>query len=171
MQSRIRREALRAVAKLALGAMPAVTLASCGGKMDLAHEGADPTARESPIAEPPAASEPDAACALPGAVTLTRSFEHATTFTKAELDCCVAGLEGPAGRKLVGSASANCCNAVIAAVDTGMLAFSDVTSEVRSLCCFSGNDEKQQALWEHSFCTPWGPPVPPAMDWSVEGVA
>lgn len=177
MQSRIRREALRAVAKVALGAMPGIVLAGCGGKADLAQEGANAPTSASPAAPPGKGAEPDAACALPADVRLTQEFPRTATFTKAELGCCVARLEKSTNSNgeppVTDTASTSCCNAVILAVDTGMLGFSDVTGEVRYLCCFSDDDddERRQALWEHTFCSPWGPPVPPAMDWAVGGVA
>jgi hypothetical protein len=62
----------------------------------------------------------------------------------------------------------NCCRAVIAGVDQGGIGFGDVGS-ARD-CCFSGIVADSSELWNHHLCAPWGPPVPPGMDY-VAGVA
>ena len=166
MDLRTRRESLRVVAKLVFGAASTLALTQCGGKTAVS--------RESPENEAQFASAPrvDAGCAFPGTVTLSHSTE-APTFTRAEVDCCMAHLEprianGPQARD---STFSNCCNAVIAANDYGILDYSDVSGGVREACCFSGTSQEQQSLFGHSLCSPWGPPVPPAMDSPVEDIA
>jgi hypothetical protein len=58
----------------------------------------------------------------------------------------------------------NCCRAIIQVPNGGVdPANSD---ELRYACCDPGlHDEEAARIWEHSYCTPWGPPVPPSLDY------
>ena len=175
MDSRIRREALRTAAKLAFGTLSSMALIGCGGKtsfspyLPAASEGR--TGNEDRTVQ---SAAPDASCTYPAAVVLSSGHEQAASFTQAELGCCSAHVEA----NVAGGAPIaddphwdTCCNAIIAAVDVQMMAYVDVTSGARQACCFPPNDGQRQQLWNHSLCAPWGPPVPPEMDWSIEGVA
>jgi hypothetical protein len=167
MDVRTRRESLRVVAKLVFGAASTLALTQCGGKTATPREssGNDVQFAPAPVA--------DAACTFPGAVRLY-SPPEAPAFTRAEVDCCMGHLAprvATGGSQVRDATFANCCNAIIAASDSGMIQFADVESGVRQACCFSGTSDEQQAMWVHSLCAPWGPPVPPAMDSTVEGIA
>jgi hypothetical protein len=170
MDSKIRREALRAAAKLAFGTLSSVALIGCGGKTDFSRDLSGGNEDRADLSGPP-----DAACAYPAAVVLSESFPAKANFTKAELDCCTAHvearIESAPATAWAESDVGNCCNAIITAVDAGMMTYGDVTGSVRQTCCFSGNQELEQSRWNHNLCAPWGPPVPPALDWSIEGVA
>ena len=169
MDVRTRRESLRAVAKLVFGAASTLALTQCGGKTAMSRESPDNEAQLAP------AALVDAGCAFPGMVTLTPSpTTEAPAFTRAEVDCCMGHLEGRIanGPPQVHDATfSNCCNAIIAASDFGMIKFADVDGTVRSACCYYGNPDEGQSLWGHSLCSPWGPPVPPAMDSPIEDIA
>lgn len=90
--------------------------------------------------------------------------------TLAEFECCVdfvasSVLDAGAGSVDVASSAAiaNCCNAIIVAVDLSGQRYS-AASPARSLCCSRG---ARPEVWQHSLCTPWGPPVPPALEWEA----
>jgi len=168
MDVRTRRESLRVVAKLVFGAASTLALTRCGGKTAMSRESPENEAQFAPTALV------DAGCAFPGTVSLTLSpSTEAPTFTRAEVDCCMGHLEerianGPP--QVHDSTFSNCCNAIIAATDSRMIEFADVDGTVRSACCY-GNPDEGQSLWGHSLCSPWGPPVPPAMDSPIEDIA
>ena len=169
MDTKIRREAHRAAAKLALGTISSIGLIGCGGKTDFSRDLSTTSEDRAVLGAPP-----DAACAFPGTVVLSDVSAGPANFTRAEVDCCTTHVEasiasGPAPG--ADSEIGNCCNAIVAAVDVGMLSFTDVTSPVRQACCFSSAEARQQPRFSHNLCSPWGPPVPPEMSWSVEGVA
>ena len=175
MDPRIRREALRTAAKLAFGTLSSVAVIACGGKTyfspDLPATTEDRTANEDRTA--PAGGAPDASCTYPPAVVLSPGFEQTATFTRAELECCSAHVEASVqggGKAADDPQWDTCCNAIIAGVDVQMIVFADVSSGARMACCFPPNGQRE-SLWNHSLCSPWGPPVPPEMDWSIEGVA
>jgi hypothetical protein len=60
---------------------------------------------------------------------------------------------------------ANCCRALIAAVDIDGSRYRQV-NPVRAACCTS-NAVQGSELFLHRLCTPWGPPMPPALDWQA----
>jgi hypothetical protein len=65
------------------------------------------------------------------------------------------------------AAFANCCKAIVAWVQIDWTSYAEVDWEVRSACCFGAAAGWPEPPWEFSLCTPWGPPVPPAMDREV----
>jgi hypothetical protein len=176
MDTRLRREALRAAAKLAFGTISSVGLVACGGKTDFSRDVSVRSEDRAVLGAPPdaAAAPSDAACACPRTVVLEDVFTRPPNFTRAEVDCCAARVEAstasPAAAPGTDPELGNCCDAIVAAVDVGMLSFTSVTSSVRQACCFAGPEARQQPRFNHNLCSPWGPPVPPEMSWSVEDV-
>lgn len=171
MDSRIRREALRAAGKLAFGTISSVVVVGCGGKTDFSRDVFAGNEARTDLR-----GVPDAACTYPATVVLTDGVPETASFTKAELECCVAHVEARItddSSPLAGEPQlVSCCSAIITAVDVGMMTSGDVNSRVRNSCCFSGTDmQEERSRWNHNLCAPWGPPVPPEMDWSAEGVA
>ena len=57
----------------------------------------------------------------------------------------------------------NCCKAVMAGVENHTVTYAAVNTSLRSACCFQNVVASAQDLYILSLCTPWGPPVPPAM--------
>ena len=122
-----------------------------------------------------------------GAVDLEAAPASSTPISVAEFACCRdydngrvtslgdAGLIGAAGAAGVLSADpsfSNCCKALIAGIDEQVPIHEDVWSYVaRNACCYGPNPSEQEQLWNHTFCSPWGPPVPPAMAFLLQGVA
>jgi hypothetical protein len=164
MDSRIRREALRAAAKLAFGTISSVVVVGCGGKTDFSRDVSTEDGARTDLR-----GWSDAACTYPATVVLADSSQNTAHFTKAELECCVAHVEARTAAPSSASAGdpqlESCCNAIITAVDVGMMTYSAVQGGVREACCFSGTQGDQQSRWNHNLCAPWGPPVPPEMDW------
>lgn len=108
-----------------------------------------------------------------GPVVLGERGDPTTTaITGAERDCCLAynlARIGTAGSmqatKDDDPSFANCCKALIARLDVHGEEYDiAIGTPVRSACCSAQETQEQIALWSHSYCTPWGPPMPPAMD-------
>jgi len=122
-----------------------------------------------------------------GAVDLEAAPASSTPISVAEFACCRdydngrvtslgdAGLIGAAGAAGVLNADpsfANCCKALIAGVDAQVPINEDVWSyAARNACCYGPNQSEQVQLWNHTFCSPWGPPVPPALAFPPQEVA
>lgn len=211
MREETRRAALRAAAKVALGALAYGALAGCSGRYtsgdqasdldpdeqiapeapdDVAPPGEDapagdggaaPTAGEPPAGCTPAEGDPDGsggsqpeppelACAAPA------SLDDAEARPREELDCCLgymtervpaggtAGLSEQELAALAEDASVvNCCTALIVGVDARVISYVEA-GRVRGACCLDDLVAPQEELWRHTFCTPWGPPVPPALE-------
>ena len=119
-----------------------------------------------------------------GAVDLEAAPASSTPISVAEFACCrdyadgLAASLGDAGLTSVGGAVsadrsfANCCKAVLAAVDQHVPTSQDAWSDpALRACCYDPTMSEQEQLWNHAFCTPWGPPVPPALDPLLQDVA
>jgi hypothetical protein len=122
-----------------------------------------------------------------GPVDLEAWPASSTPISVAEFACCRdydngltasladAGLIGAAGATDELSADpsfANCCKALIAGGDQRVPINEDAWSyPALSVCCHSPNMSEQDQLWGHLYCTPWGPPVPPALDPLLQDVA
>ncbi|AUX46484.1 hypothetical protein SOCE26_079900 [Sorangium cellulosum] len=112
-----------------------------------------------------------AALACTGEVDL----DHVQPRPRAELECCLSytterlpdpGLVPTDAQLAALSADAsfvNCCAAVIEGVETDVITY-DETGPVRSACCFGDIVAPEEELYARALCTPWGPPVPPALD-------
>lgn len=67
----------------------------------------------------------------------------------------------------------NCCRTLINAGDAHLVPI----GLGPGVCCqaethgFDPSSEFQSTLWHHPYCTPWGPPVPPSLDYVSRGVA
>ncbi|WP_437333218.1 hypothetical protein [Sorangium sp. So ce394] len=217
MREETRRAALRAAARVALGALAYGASVGCGGHIttggpssdldpdehlateapespdapgspdapdDAAPAGGDggaaPTAEEPAPGCTPAEGDPDCseaaqpeppelACAEPA------SLDDAEARPRAELDCCLgytaerapergAGLSEQEVAALAEDASfVNCCTALIVGVGAGAISYPEA-EPVRGVCCFGDVVAPEQELYFQTFCTPWGPPVPPALD-------
>ncbi|KYF99336.1 hypothetical protein BE18_15560, partial [Sorangium cellulosum] len=124
----------------------------------------DPDCSEAAQPEPP-----ELACAEPA------SLDDAEARPRAELDCCLdytaerapergAGLSEQEVAALAEDASfVNCCTALIVGVGAGAISYREA-EPVRGVCCFGIVVAPEQELYLQTFCTPWGPPVPPALD-------
>ncbi|WP_437276358.1 hypothetical protein WME90_34635 [Sorangium sp. So ce375] len=94
---------------------------------------------------------------------------------RAELDCCLdytaqrvpapgAGFSEEQRAALVDDASfVNCCTALIVGVGANAISYREA-EPVRQACCFGDVVAPEEELYTQTFCTPWGPPVPPALD-------
>jgi hypothetical protein len=64
----------------------------------------------------------------------------------------------------------NCCRALINDGDVN-----GVNVGASDSCCSTTVHglavEQEPDLWAHTYCSPWGPPVPPSMDYGAHGVA
>jgi hypothetical protein len=192
MLVRPRRAALHATARVALGSSAlSLVLAGCGGKAELVpqpdssiangQEAADPGAAAPPTAEPaasepapeePAAADPPAAdqtCVGPTPLTSPPSLPGPS---RAEFECCTALMASraadwgtPEGAVLRDSDPfANCCRAIIMAVEIDSSLRSSATLAWHPCCSLQG---QRDSLWGYQLCAPWGPPVPPAIDWAA----
>ncbi|WP_437314862.1 hypothetical protein [Sorangium sp. So ce385] len=147
---------------------------------DAGDGGAAPTAEEPAPGCTPAEGDPDCseaaqpeppelACAEPA------SLDDAEARPRAELDCCLgytaerapdrgAVLSEQELAALAEDASfVNCCTALIVGVGAGAISYGEA-EPVRGVCCFGNVVAPEQELYSQAFCTPWGPPVPPALD-------
>ena len=121
-----------------------------------------------------------------GAVDLEAAPASSTPISVAEFACCrdyadglitSLGDAGPIGA--AGAANAlsadpsfsNCCKALIAGVDQQVPIHEDVWSYPARACCYSPLTSEQELLWNHTYCTPCGPPVPPALSLPLQDVA
>jgi hypothetical protein len=185
MDRRVRRAALRAAAKVSFG----VVIIGCSstGSVAPATPGVDtrpelstedtmatdtmtpdvssPDARVDEIAVSDVEPRPDAPLACLDWVT---SFTDAGV-TPTAFDCCLKEVaaalpdgSAPDAAVITSDASLrNCCRAIVAAVEGDTTLYAKATP-VRMACC-------DALAWpSSSMCTPWGPPVPPSMQWVPE---
>lgn len=173
MDDNIRRAALRATAKVALS----FTVMACGGVAQVPSTNSDdaiaddpsqeltpPTdAYEAPVAVsylPASPPEEELACnaPLPGEVTEADAEQ---------LNCCTEHLETvfPSGgdweswlESAAEPSAQACCNVVIAGVGFDWELIDQVGGDTVYACCEALGFPSSPA------CTPWGPPVPPAVD-------
>ena len=144
---RMRRDAHRDALKVAAKVALAIGLLE-GCRESLAAAPSAPTEAEAPVVETAPATTPDAYAAAPaepaGKVTDCRAVVYAA--------CPVDG-EYPGERKEVADEVRTCCGHLLVApggLDTH-----------RWDCC--ANVDEESGAIVHA-CTPWGPPVPPAMN-------
>lgn len=177
MNLTIRRMALRNAAKVALGTF----VAGCGGSIVVGQE---PDAQSDAKAKPgqdaalvdAIVPEQDAALACTGATEIDAGDVSDETFA-----CCITEVKaatgdaspwddpnGPDASTVTNDPAAeNCCNVIVARIDNepdGGNAGADYSaaSDTLSWCCMALKSPMGSA------CTPWGPPMPPAM--IVEGM-
>ncbi len=96
--------------------------------------------------------------------------------SSSEFECCLAEVRSaltntPSTERsalLDQAPIADCCRAMIVAVELDDELYDEPQTPIaggispRNLCCEVGPDE---TLFDYRLCTPWGPPVPPAMNW------
>ena len=189
-KSSVRRAALHATAKIALGSAAGIGLGlllpSCGGE---AISSAEPESATSGTTEAGGASSggrtsaaggvdgvggtlasggasvggTDLACV--GPVELIQPLGSPPP-SEADFNCCLDFVVAAQseGRPIPGHLEAsteNCCRLILHADFARQLA----VSQVHSTCCsiIPGNQLGQI----FSVCAPWGPPVPPALDWEA----
>ncbi|WP_437753480.1 hypothetical protein [Sorangium sp. So ce1389] len=116
---------------------------------------------------PPAPSE--LACAEQA------GLDDAEARPRAELDCCLDYAAQrlpddevrPSEQQLAALAAdasfVNCCTALIVGVGANVVSYGEAET-IRHACCFGDIVAPEQELYAYTFCTPWGPPVPPALD-------
>ena len=152
--------ALDSAAKIALGCL-AATAGACGGLSRLELEPAT-TASAPPAASPepaPSVASSALACISPvGVIDRQSAFELAP----ADAACCKTHVEKVAGTApappkdtlLADASLLNCCRA---------LAWSRTfeAGVAHDTCCYS--DILAPGDLGQSYCSPWGPPVPPAL--------
>lgn len=82
------------------------------------------------------------------------------------VDACLSQIALELPTEALSEAANACCQTVIVGFDELRMASAPCLSElertfrvsgVRGMCC------ADQATWEHTACTPWGPPVPPEL--------
>ncbi|WP_437710272.1 hypothetical protein WMF45_36330 [Sorangium sp. So ce448] len=223
MREETRRAALRAAARVALGALACGALAGCSGRYVSGGQSSplDPD-EEIPAGEPdgPASAGVGATTGVGGTTGVGAttggggepstgsgviptpdeggaggaggsggapptptglacaeqvSLDDTEARPRAELDCCVdygvqrlpapgTGISEEQRAALAGDASfVNCCTALIVGVDANAISYRDA-EPVRHACCFGDVVAPEGELYTRTFCTPWGPPVPPALD-------
>lgn len=181
MDRKIRRKALRHAAKVAFGSLFSIGLGCGGSILDAQPEdaGNERDARSSAGDDASAAIHDaalhdvgvvsDAALACIGATGLDAGDVSDEAF-----QCCVddvkAALADDASdfpdRITSDPAALNCCTAVIARIDTGanQQDYATAGGGVRTQCCSALG---WPSIGPGYACTPWGPPMPPSMDWVV----
>jgi hypothetical protein len=110
------------------------------------------------------------ACAGPTTVTIPPTLPGPS---EAEYACCLAKVTSATkdwssedGRALAQSEPiVNCCQVLIAAVDIERTRYQQVSTLHIPCCTFSALPKPD--LYQHLLCTPWGPPMPPALDWQA----
>jgi hypothetical protein len=125
------------------------------------------------------AAEANMGLACAGEVALIPAgTEPAIVVTQGQFDCCLAYLSAAedasatrdawAGAFGADPSAQNCCRVLIAKLDQGDSAnlsnYQRTLGPVRDTCCTSGLIAPVDTLYAHILCTPWGPPVPPALD-------
>ena len=136
--------------------------------VDLADANVDASQRD-PTDGPAEASDSPLACV--GSVLLRRGADAMSTeVTPAQLACCLAYGESylsdssaPVDAAKQDAQLVDCCTAVIARVELHGEDYSAVHAPLRQLCCSGEVVAAKEALFSYRLCTPWGPPVPPAM--------
>jgi hypothetical protein len=182
-RARARRAALYATAKIALGPAGALSLAlaACGGKTsgEEVAAGLDGHGEDTPIAAGGAGAAGVATGAEVGTSTGGTSGEGlacAGTYvptvpltppgpSDSEFTCCVDFVAASAlanAETKSDPAVANCCRLILAAVDLDYKREPEARRTYNP-CCGPGDP----SLFNHSMCAPWGPPVPPALDWEA----
>jgi hypothetical protein len=182
MNQSVFRAALRASAKVALGA----AVAGCGGMVGSTAEHAAPEASATVDAAAADAAQTQArTCEPPSPSSVLPEGLHADAAAgigESTFACCVSMLEAvppnDGGLAFPDAAVGNpevqaCCATVIARLDYDMRATSDqpdasateqqdeqTATPVRWACC-------QVTPSEGPTCTPWGPPMPPEMPGEV----
>jgi hypothetical protein len=167
-----RRRALRHAAKVAFGSV----MIGCGGTQQVSGSDAEADVKTNDVeldAQDAANLEDaptdsmmmgDGALACTGPVSV-----DAGDVTEQTFQCCLGVIEGVTGDSGFPAADAstvtgdpsvdNCCNAVIARVDTNTSDYSAADAVLPSCCNALGYPVGPA-------CTPWGPPMPPAMVWA-----
>lgn len=177
------RAALRASAKVALG----VAFAGCGGVAASPAEHAAPEAAAPADATPVdvAAQTEAGACDPPSPSSVLPEGDHAdaaAAIRQSTFDCCVARLEAvppdDGGLAFPDAAVGNpevqaCCATIIARLDYENR---DTVSQPDAEAAFQQDEQTAAPVrWacceampnEGPTCTPWGPPMPPAMPGEV----
>jgi hypothetical protein len=131
-----------------------------------------------PLEEEPADAQVMGALACLGEVAIG-SFQAPNAPTADEAACCrdyttakgaEFGRDEAANVLLAGDASfVNCCRALINDGDVN-----GVNVGASDSCCSTTVHgllaEQASDLWAHTYCSPWGPPVPPSMNYVARGV-
>ncbi|WP_437672246.1 hypothetical protein [Sorangium sp. So ce131] len=113
----------------------------------------------------------------PGTLACTDkvNLDHVQARPREEIDCCLSYTKErmpvadpvPSEAQLAALSGdesfVNCCAAVIEGVETNVVTYADA-EPVRGVCCFGDIVAPEEELYSRAFCTPWGPPVPPALD-------
>jgi hypothetical protein len=189
MNALVFRAALRATARVAFTA----AIVGCGGTTSegnsdaakseaaMGKEGAATDAPSGRDAEhvkdtaPPGDS--GLMCNAPPPSSLFDKDAAADTVSESLFNCCIAGLEPLIGDSQTGASDAEaadpnllaCCGVIVFAADKdrGLDASAEATAELQSLqkLGFAAQDTCCELLKEPlgPTCTPWGPPMPPAM--------
>ncbi len=132
-----------------------------------------------PDAAAPNSAPPDSGLQCLGEVVLRDYPAQSTPVSAAEFACCVAyGIAHSTDLADAGQATThgsepslvNCCKAIIAGTDQGALR-TTLNAPVAEACCWNGIVAPREQLWDHGLCSPWGPPVPPALAFELEAVA
>jgi len=165
------------------GARDTVSSAAAGAMASAGASVVTASAGTASSPDPGDAATPDSAECV-GEVTLARYPDPSTPVSASEAACCIAYDEkqiAAAGDAGVGDAAAsafgadpkfvNCCKAIISGFGTGAFKYADASGALRNECCSSGIVAPQNELWPQAFCSPWGPPVPPALHLELEAVA
>lgn len=171
MNEAIRRQALQTTAKIALS----LTVLACGGTVEIANQTAtatdDPPDPELPIHEEDE-EEPPVQLFRPEAETLACEAapvgEEVALLDAEQLDCCtellesVWPVEGPNAweqwqRSMQDPDVGACCNVVVAHANQQVELLDTLGWQNVQMCCDAAGAPFGAA------CTPWGPPVPPAM--------
>jgi hypothetical protein len=111
------------------------------------------------------------ACVGPTEVTLPPTLPGPSD---AEFACCVTMISSATknwfsdeGRApAMSEPIVNCCRAVVAAVDIVGTRYQQANAATHAACCSLSAAPKPE-LYQHLLCTPWGPPMPPALDWEA----
>ena len=168
------RRALKTTAKIALS----LTVFACGGTVDVADQSSastdDPPEPERPVydeeeEEPPVqVYRPEEEEEETLACEAAPVGEEVAILDTEQLDCCVALLEpawpgeGPEAWQewettMKDEAVGACCNIVVAHANESFQLVESLGWQNVQMCCQAAGSPFGPA------CTPWGPPVPPAM--------
>ncbi|XYH95357.1 hypothetical protein ACMHYB_47370 [Sorangium sp. So ce1128] len=217
MREETRRAALRAAARVALGALACGVSVGCGGvhisdEQAPAPDPGEQVAPEAPDGPDPAGggaaaggggAAPGTGGTAPGtggdvsassaagggtdgaggsppapaelACAEQAGLDDAEARPRAELECCLDytaqrvpdGALRPSEQQLAALAEdasfVNCCTALIVGVGAHAISYEEA-EPVRGACCSGDLVAPEEELYAYLFCTPWGPPVPPALD-------
>ncbi|WP_437659264.1 hypothetical protein [Sorangium sp. So ce1182] len=216
MREETRRAALRAAARVALGALACGVSVGCGGVHISDEQAPAPDPGEQVVPEAPDGPDPAGTGAAAGgagaaggggaapgpggdvsassaagggtdgaggspsdpselACAEQAGLDDAEARPRAELECCVdyttqrlpEGAVRPSEQQLAALAEdasfVNCCTALIVGVGANAISYREA-EPIRHACCFGDVVALEQELYAYTFCTPWGPPVPPALD-------